>query len=88
MADKPEEKSLFDQPDKTPEFAAQFFVDLLQGILKSPEMMRRCQAADKSGTAIEVYRRLNAPGHPVRDGLIMLGAGVLDEKKPDETKRP
>lgn len=74
--------SLFDpDPVRDARMQSQFFLDLLKGMNRSKEILRRVEVAGLEGTAEEVYRRLNAPGHPVRDGLIMLGAGVLEEPK-------
>ena len=47
-----------------------FYTTLLKNLDK-PELVRRLEAADLSGPAYAVYRRINAGGHPVRDFLIL-----------------
>ena len=64
-------------------FAERNYKDLMLGFFDTvlahagnPEMEKRLDAADLSGTPAEVWRRINAGGHPVRDLLILIGAGL------------
>jgi hypothetical protein len=76
--DEPGELDFSGKPD--PMVVNSFLIDLNRGILASEEIRKRVAEAGLEGTPEEVYRRLNAPGHPVRDGLILWGHSLLTPK--------
>lgn len=72
--------NLFRNIGPTKEVTEDFFVVLREAYVKSEEIRRRVHEADMSGTAGEVYRRINDAGHPVRDGLILVNHNLLEEE--------
>ena len=76
--DEPGELDFSGKPN--PNVVAQFLTDLLRGMDMSPEIRQRVAEAGLDGTPEEIYRKLNAPGHRVRDGLILLGHALLTPK--------
>jgi len=59
-------------------FAIQFFEDLKLGYKQSSLIRQRVREATPfPENPIHLYKKLNAPGHPVRDGFILLGRGLL-----------
>ena len=58
------------------ELSLYFFISL-QKCLKHPGLRVRTDGADLTGDAKTVYKRLNSPGHPVREGLLLMGIDCL-----------
>lgn len=68
---KPTDTTPLDFSSKpNPQVVAQFLVDVIRGIIKHPDIFQQVAASDLTGTPEELYARLNAPAHPVRNGLI------------------
>lgn len=58
--------------------AISFFRDLESAYSKSDEIRKRVQNAQPFPSSYyDLFRKLNAPGHPVRDGLILLNRNLL-----------
>ena len=59
------------------EIMALFFLDVIRGMNVSEELRRRVSQDGLGGSAEDFYSRVNSPGHPIRDGLILMTHGLL-----------
>lgn len=62
-------------PKNDREYIINFFEDVLKH-LHNPKFANRVFMAYKEMDCTTAWRTLNAGGHPVRDGLILLGIGL------------
>jgi hypothetical protein len=53
------------------------FMEYVLVCLPNPQFIQRVAACDLSKDCSAAWREMNSPGHPVRDGLILLNHGLL-----------
>ena len=74
----PQSYELWEDTGPSPEVVVPFLEKLIEICEGSKTMQSRVRMSDMSGTVAEVYTRLNTPGHPVREGMILYGINALD----------